>query len=218
MMAVRQGTIQNRRDASVTVSFAGLERTIAIMLNFKKALSAAIKRAVTMSSRRITNDARARVPQRKRFTRYNNKRVPYYGQTGTLKKSIGFKVTKPRYASSSPLAPLIWVGVIGPRKGRKYSGVAFKAYHKPKRKSIAQRNVLVPVIPKYYSHLIEHGHTLKIWGSGKTKRIPARPFLKPALLANQGTILQMTRESLDIQIDKLIKKGDIIVDTAEVAG
>lgn len=208
----------NRRDVTFPVSISGLERTVALMLNFPKAVSAAMKRAVTISSRRIAKDAKARVPQRRSYTKYNGKKVPYYGQTGTLKKSIGFKVVKPKSAIGTALAPLVWVGVVGPRKGRKYSGSAFKIYHKPKRTLPAQRNVMVPVIPKFYAHLVEHGHTLKIWRSGKTKRIPARPFLKPALAANQGTITQLVRESLDIQIEKLIKKGNIIVDTSEVLG
>ena len=208
----------NKRDTTFPVSITGLERTVALMLNFPKAVSAAMKRAVTISSRLIAKDAKARVPQRRSYTKYNNKKIPYYGQTGTLKKSIGFKVVKPKSAIGTALAPLVWVGVVGPRKGRKFSGVAFKAYHKPKRTMPAQRDVIVPVIPKFYAHLVEHGATIKIWRSGKTKRVPARPFLKPALAANQGMITQLVRESLEIQIEKLIKKGDIIVDTSEVLG
>lgn len=214
----RIGQVKPRRDVTFPVSIQGLERTVALMLNFPKAVSAAMKRAVTISSRRIAKDAKARVPQRRSFTRIKGKRIPYYGQTGTLKKSIGFKVVKPKSAIGTALAPLVWVGVVGPRKGRKYSGIAFKHYHKPKRTVPAQRDVIVPVIPKFYAHLVEHGATIKIWRSGKTKRIPARPFLNPALHANAGSITQLVRESLDIQIEKLVKKGDIIVDTGEVLG
>lgn len=178
--------------------FAVLE---AALSEFPKSLNAAFKRAATKTGRALAKIAKAKAPARKKSIRIGNKSVEMYGASGSLKKSIGLKVVKPRRYAGTPA----WNAIVGARRGMDIAG--WIAYWKPTRAHKAERNLNVKISPSRYSHLVEKGFVAKLWASGKSRPVPARPFLRPALDGCKQYAEANTKESLDFELAKLAATG-----------
>lgn len=102
-------------------------------------------------------------------------------RSGLLRKSIG--VRSKRYHKRG----VMWVG-IGPRTG-------FRQVITTRTGRLVMRN------PVRYAHLIEEG-----FRHASGRRIPARPFLGPAIAQHQGTIIRDLTTELGQQIPKITKR------------
>ncbi len=176
---------------------AGAKELVDALLDAGKKINPALRRVARASTTPILRTARSLVPAKRKRIMYHGKKVFRYGTTGQLKKSLGYRV------STSKKTGAVYA-IIGPRRGFKI--MAFKAYHKPKRSVEAQRNVLVPVNPTNYSHLIENGFTAKLWRSGKLRPVPSKPFLKPALDANRSQVEEITARILSEELAKAMAR------------
>jgi HK97 gp10 family phage protein len=184
-----------RRDLHLYL--AGANELIQALQEASKKINPALRRVARAATTPVLQSARQLVPASRKKVLYQGKKVFRYGTTGQLKKSLGYRVTTSKKTGAVH-------AVVGPRRGFKI--MAFKAYHKPKRGVDAQRNVLVPVNPTYYSHLIEKGFTAKLWRSGKLRPVPAKPFLGPALNANKDQIEEITARILTDEIIKTMPR------------
>lgn len=189
-----------RRD--LHLHLAGANQLIEALQAASKKINPALRRVARASTTPILKSARALVPAKRKRVLYHGKKVFRYGTTGQIKKSLGYRV-----ATSKKTGAVY--AIIGPRRGFKI--MAFKAYHKPKRSVEAQRNVLVPVNPTNYSHLVEKGFTAKLWRSGKLRPVAGKPFLKPALDANRSQVEEITARILSEELAKAMAKKAVAV-------
>jgi hypothetical protein len=168
---------------------------------FPDSLNAAFKRAATKTGRALAKVAKAKAPSRKKSIRVGNKSFVMYGASGSLKKSIGMKVVKPKRYLGKP----VWNAIVGARQGMDFSG--WIAYWKPTAQHKAEKNTTVKISPSRYSHLVEKGFVAKIWASNQRRPVPARPFLRPALDGCKQYAEANTKESLDLELAKLVRTG-----------
>lgn len=185
----------------IDLRVVGFARLQAAMSEFPKSLNAAFKRAATKTGRSVAKIAKAKSPSRKKSIRVGNKSVVMYGTSGSLKKSIGLKVVKPKRFAGQP----VWNAIIGARQGMNVTG--WIAYWKPTAQHKAEKNTTVNISPSRYSHLVEKGFVAKLWASNQRRPVPARPFLRPALDANRQYAETNTKESLDMELAKLFATG-----------
>ena len=179
------------------LNLAGAVELIDALRDAGKKIKPALRRVARACTTPILRTARTLVPAKRKRIMYQGKKVFRYGTTGQLKKSLGYRVTTSKKTGAV-------YAIIGPR--RKFDIKAFKTYHKPKRSVVAQRNVMVPVNPTNYSHLIENGFTAKLWRSGKLRPVAGRPFLKPALNANRSQCEDITARILSEELQKAMAK------------
>jgi len=184
-----------RRD--LHLHLAGAKELMEALVLAGKKINPALRRVARTSSTPILRHARSVVPAKRKRVLYQGKKVFRYGTTGQLKKSLGVRVATNKKTGAV-------YALIGPRRGFKV--MAFKAYHKPTRSHQAQRNVLVPVNPTNYSHLVEKGFTAKLWRSGKLRPVAGRPFLKPALDANRSQVEDITARILSEELQKALAR------------
>lgn len=104
------------------------------------------------------------------------------GDTGALRRSIGFVIRKYRNGA-------VVFGVIGPRRG---FGVPDAS---------ASTGVTEPA---NYAHLVEYGHAIAGDFSGW---VEAHPFLRPAWDANKGRVEQLLGQTLSGYIAAIAKHG-----------
>lgn len=157
--------------------------------NAAKLLAPSKRKKVIYSGPTITRTINAKGKSK---TYESGSKVFSYGTTGQLKKSIGSRVFTDRLGVVRAL--------VGPR--RKAWTYAFKKYHKPSRNHPAVKNAMVRVYPIFYSHLVEHGFTAKLWRSGKLRPVAAHPFLQPAMDRTRSTVLKITKDELDYEMQK----------------
>lgn len=177
---------------------AGAKELIEELQAHRKNIKPALRRVARNAATPILKTARQKAPQKRRRVMYQGKKVFRYGTTGQLKKSLGYIVTTSKKTGAVH-------AVIGPRHG--FQIMAFKKYYKPNKSVKAQRNVLVPVNPINYSHLVEKGFTAKIWRSGKLRPVESKPFLKPALDANRSQVEEITARILSEELAKAKAKA-----------
>ena len=63
---------------------------------------------------------------------------------------------------------------------------------------------MITVRASRYAHLVELGFTQKM--RGRTRRIPAKPFFRPAIDENRFRIFVMVIDSLKQSLDKIMEK------------
>jgi hypothetical protein len=85
--------------------------------------------------------------------------------------------------------------------------VGWIAYYKPTAQHKAERNLTVKISASRYSHLVEKGFVAKLWASGKSRPVAARPFLRPVLDGSKQYAEANTKESLDLELAKLARTG-----------
>ena len=196
---------QNKHGLDLRVpELAGM---IAMFSSSIKELDKGIKRAATKAGRMIRKTARAKVPSRRTKIKIKGKSYGYYGQSGALKKSMDYRVTKigKKDAFGAHIRwALAWSAYIG--AARKARQQVFVKWYKPTRRKIAERNTLITVRPAWYSHLVEKGFMAKLWRTGKRKWVPARPFLRPALDSHSREIESITITELEVQLAKMAEK------------
>lgn len=180
----------------VRMRIDGLDDLVEGIRTIKGNVNPVLRQAARKSSTPIVQEVRQNLPARGKRTLANGRRVFTYGLTGQLRKSIASKILTSRAG--------VVHAVIGPRRGFKTS--AFKAYHKPNRTAEAQRNVMVPVNPTMYAHLVESGFTAKLWRSGKTKAIPGKGIMRKALEHNRGRVETITRQVLDESLARAVDR------------
>ncbi|NBW09713.1 MAG: hypothetical protein EBR82_16990 [Caulobacteraceae bacterium] len=185
----------NTRDIRYPVTMAGLSDFLLVLSSFPVACKAALRRSAILLGRLVTREAKARVPSRKKFVRVDKKRYPVVGFTGALRKSIGFKAHLAKDG--------VYVMVVGPRTAGKFDALAFWPRYR------GAKNIITKVVPKWYAHLVEHGHQLVRFGRKTGRRVPARPYLRPAMDAGNARVLEFVRDSFEAAIEKLIIKGQI---------
>lgn len=168
-MAVRFNSQTSRAAAKLQ----GLSEALAFLKAVgPNKLKAALKAAARQVSPIAVRAARQKAPQLKKFVYTQDGKMPVYGATGQLKKSIGYRIGVNRRSGSV-------YSIVGPR--RRMYAMAFMAYYKPRKSMQAQRNVMVRINPGKYTHLVENGFTAKIWGTGKRVVVQGKPFLQRAL-------------------------------------
>lgn len=227
------------------VKVGEVEELVSKFVVFPKALNTSLKRAGRKAMTLVLQTMRAKVPkggkkiklQRKatlkeaardlfskisltldakiRGKKLRKKKAKQYfqkalraGSTGLLRKSLGSKVGVRRRDGSV-------YAMAGPR--RKRDGCHGKAWSPWLRK-------MINVIPSKYAHLVERGHVLKIKGK-VVKKIPGRPYVRPAYDENVGAIAGMTSKVLQEELDKQWAKSQAAAaklaaqaDTAGVEG
>jgi len=156
-------------------------------------LKSSLKKAGQMASSYMVKRVQELAPQRIVRVTHDGKRVPVYGSSGTLKRSIGFRVGVNRRNGNV-------YAVIGPR--RRFTSMAFIKYLKRRKSDPAKRNVMTMVRPSLYTHLVENGFTAQIWGQDKFVRVKARPFLRPALRDAEDIIEGVTRKAILEELGK----------------
>lgn len=135
-------------------------------------LKAALKKAARQVSPIAVKAARQKAPQLRQTVQTTHGKMPVYGASGQLKKSIGYRIGVNRRTGNV-------YSIIGPR--RRMYAAAFIAYHKPDKGRPAERNVIVKINPGKYTHLVENGFTANIWGTGRRVVVKGKPFLQQAL-------------------------------------
>jgi hypothetical protein len=161
-----------------------------------KRLKAALKRAAQLASSPVVKTVQALAPQLKQTVKHNGKKVPVYGASGALRKSIGFRVGVNRKNGQV-------YSIVGPRRRKSFKPImAFIKYFKPKKSLEAQHNVMVRVHPGNYTHLVERGFTAKVWRHGKRVKVSGKYFLKAALARSGPVIEQMTIKAVTEELAK----------------
>lgn len=102
-------------------------------------------------------------------------------ESGALKKSIGLRTKVYRQTG-------VMIFVVGPRSG--FAGL----YQGRKRD------------PRFYAHLVEGGHVVKIRAAGIVGKVAPKPFLKPALETNASVITATLGSALGAFITKEARK------------
>lgn len=156
-------------------------------------LKAALKKAGQSASKYVVKRVQELAPQRVVHTQHDGKRVPVYGSSGTLKKSIGFRVGVNRRNGHV-------YAVIGPR--RRFTAMAFIKYLRRRKSDPPRRNVMTMVRPSLYTHLVENGFTAQIWGQDRFVHVKPRPFLRPALRDAEDIIEGVTRKAILEELER----------------
>jgi len=210
---IANNRLNNVNDRLLRMDIGCFSQMINSLIDAGARIKPTLRRIAKKSSTPITQAARSYAPGKRKKVLYsgptitrsiNSKgkkktyssgsKVFQYGTTGQLKKSIGSRVYTDRSGTVR--------AIVGPR--RKMWTYSFKKYHKPNRNQQAQRNVMVRVYPIFYSHLVENGFTAKIWRSGKLRSVVGRPFLEPAISKSKPAVLQITKDELQLELQKAL--------------
>jgi len=105
--------------------------------------------------------------------------------TGQLYKSLGLTVRRVRKKGQ---AINRYTARVGPRGG---FGITLGTKTKGKNKGKPIRRD-----PRFYAHLIEYG----------TSKVPARPFIRPAIESSQSAIIAGLAKGYEIGMAKVVKK------------
>lgn len=194
-------------DRGFSLEVGQLPGMIAMFGDAIKELDKGIKRAATKAGRMIRKTARSKAPNRRQTIKLKGKTFRYYGFSGALKKSIDYNAQKAGKKSASGVDvrwALAWSTYVG--AARKFKQMVFVRWYRPRKSKPAIRNSLINVRPAWYSHLVERGFVAKLWGTGRRRMVPARPFLRPALDAHSREIESLTIRELETQLDKMAEK------------
>lgn len=156
-------------------------------------LKAALKKAGQQAAKYVLQRVRELAPQRVVRVMHQGNKVPVYGSTGSLKKSIGFRVGVNRRTGNV-------YAIVGPR--RRFETMAFIQYFKPDKYQKAQRNIMTLVRPSKYTHFVENGFEANVWGQNRFVKVKARPFLRPALRDAEDIIEGVTRKAIIEELGK----------------
>lgn len=181
----------------ITAKLAGVVAAVAKLKDLGvKRVKAALKRAARLSSSPVVKQVQALAPNIKNTIKHDGKKVPVYGASGALRKSIGFRVGVNRKDGGV-------YSIVGPRRRKFFKPImAFIKYFKPNRNVAAKHNVMVRVHPGNYAHLVESGFTAKVWRHGKRVRVAGKFFLKNALARSGPIIEQMTIKAVTEELAK----------------
>lgn len=164
----------------------------------------AMKEAVTSSSKVIVQAAKANIRPRPQ------KRTDRNDPTGTLKRSIGFRVVRNKKTGA-------FIGIVGPRRGvvgfARSTRFATKAKRRPKP-ATAEDQLLrviegrrkkraVKRVATRYAHLVEKG----------TRRSRAFPFLRPAIDKTKGAVTVIISSTLRSALEReavRLGRGDVL--------
>ena len=161
-----------------------------------KRLKAALKRAARLASSPVVKTVRSLAPQLKQTIKHDGKKVPVYGASGALRKSIGFRIGVNRKNGQV-------YSIVGPRRRKSFKPImAFIKYFKPNKSVAARHNVMVRVHPGNYAHLVESGFTAKVWRHGKRVKVAGKHFLRNALARSGPVIEQMTIKAVNEELAK----------------
>jgi HK97 gp10 family phage protein len=176
--------------AKLTINFDDSEITAlrnAINLHAPKELNRAFRSAANKVGSLLVKAVKAKIPKA------SAKKLPIpggqgkaliAGKTGLLKKSIIKKVVTTRRGRI--------VVIVGPNKDK-----TVEAYSPWLKRMILVR-------ASRYAHLVELGFNQKI--RGRIKRVPAKPFFRPAMDESREQIMEITLNSLRASLNKIFEK------------
>jgi hypothetical protein len=181
----------------IKAKLAGVAAAVAKLKDLAaKRVKAALKRAARLASSPVVKTVQSLAPQLKQTVKHNGKKVPVYGASGALRKSIGFRIGVNRKSGQV-------YSIVGPRRRKSFKPImAFIKYYKPNKNVAAKHNVMVRVHPGNYAHLVESGFTAKVWRHGKRVKVAGKYFLKNALARSGPVIEQMTIKAVTEELAK----------------
>lgn len=200
-----------RAKGGLSMSISGVKDMLEAFKTSKLNIRPTFRRAARFAGSAIRKYARRLVPSKRRKVKHGGGKVFRYGNTGQLKKALDFRVTPTKRQRGSKDSTVRVI--IGAKRGMKI--MVFKEYYKPKKGVKAIRNAMVPYDPARISHLVENGFRQKVWGHKKfgvfSKRrfVKGRPFLAPALLANELWVTQNTARLLKEAFEKGMAKKQV---------
>jgi HK97 gp10 family phage protein len=159
----------------------------ALRVNGPKQLNKAFRAAANRAGTLLVKAVKAKIPKA------SAKKLPIpggqgkaliAGKTGLLKKSIIKKVVTNRRGRT--------ILIVGPNKDKTVD--AYSPWLKR----------MITVRASRYAHLVELGFVQKI--RGRTKRIPAKPFFRPAMDESRAAIIEITAKSLALSLEKIFQK------------
>ena len=159
----------------------------ALRVNGPKQLNKAFRAAANRAGTLLVKAVKAKIPKA------SAKKLPIpggqgkalvAGKTGLLKKSIIKKVVTNRRGRT--------ILIVGPNKDKTVD--AYSPWLKR----------MITVRASRYAHLVELGFVQKI--RGRTKRIPAKPFFRPAMDESRAAIIEITAKSLAISLERIFQK------------
>jgi len=159
----------------------------ALRVNGPKQVNKAFRAAANRAGTLLVKAVKAKIPKS------SSKKLPIpggqgkalvAGKTGLLKKSIIKKVVTNRRGRT--------ILIVGPNKDKTVD--AYSPWLKR----------MITVRASRYAHLVELGFVQKI--RGRTKRIPAKPFFRPAMDESRAAIIEITAKSLALSLEKVFQK------------
>ena len=159
----------------------------ALRVNGPKQLNKAFRAAANRAGTLLVKAVKAKIPKA------SAKKLPIpggqgkalvAGKTGLLKKSIIKKVVTNRRGRT--------ILIVGPNKDKTVD--AYSPWLKR----------MITVRASRYAHLVELGFVQKI--RGRTKRIPAKPFFRPAMDESRAAIIEITAKSLALSLERIFQK------------
>lgn len=209
-MAGIQSKTRGSGDPVIRFNPEGMDGLIKKLKALKVSVNPILRQAARKASTPLVKGAKNILPKRGKPVRgwtSKGKKVFSYGRTGMLRKSIDKRVMTSRRTGMVH-------AIIGPKrksgsgdKAKTFVSFAFKRYHRPKKSVAAQKNVMVKVKPTAYSHLYELGFTAKLFGSGRTKPVRGRFYLRKTLASNEQNVINITQQVLQQKIDKVMGTG-----------
>lgn len=184
------------------INLDGLDETISQFRAMGASINGIFRLAARRSGVRMKQDIKTMLPGRGTRSIHSGKKVLTYGLTGQLKKSIDVRVLTSRKG--------VVHAVIG--ASRQAVSSAFKKWYKPNRNTKAQKNVMVPIVPNKYWHLIEKGFTAKLWRSGKLRPVPGRNVLGRVLGASSSQVIKDTKDVFEEQQNKIFNKRQALIE------
>jgi HK97 gp10 family phage protein len=174
----------NMYAAKLTID--GLEDLVKALSYFPREMKNAMRAAARKTGGAVKKTAKQKAPKRNSTLRIGKQIHKVYGGSGTLKKAIVFVVRT------------------NPRTGKVYVLVgADRAVTGKVTVKLWKINETHTVKPSKYSHLVENGFTAKVF-NGKTVRVSAKPFLRPALDAYSNQIESVTRAEIEKALNKVL--------------
>lgn len=201
-----------REKGGLSMSISGVKDMLEAFKTSKLNIRPTFRRAARFAGSAIRKYARRLVPAKRKRVKVNGAKVFRYGNTGQLKKALDFRVVPTKFQRGKKDSTVRVI--IGAKRGMKI--MVFKDYYKPKKGVKAQRNAMVPYDPARISHLVENGFWQKVWGHKRfgfiTKRrfVKGRPFLAPALMANELWVTQNTARMLKEAYEKGMAKKQVV--------
>lgn len=159
----------------------------ALRANGPKQLNKAFRAAANRAGSLLVKAVKAKIPKpsaKKLPIPGGQGKALIAGKTGLLKKSIIKKVVTNRRGRT--------ILIVGPNKDKTVD--AYSPWLKR----------MITVRASRYAHLVELGFVQKI--RGRTKRIPAKPFFRPAMDESRAAIIEITAKSLALSLEKIFQK------------